>query len=77
MERFKSRPDFLEGKTCPFCGEEFSFCEVEGCEEFAIYEGWIKCGVMSQRRRVCKEHAKLTQGYIAKGEAIVKEVLNG
>ena len=63
----------LEGKTCPVCETTFRFCEVEGCEEFAIYEGWVKCGIMLTRRLLCKEHVQLTEAYKKKGEKVFEE----
>ena len=57
---------------CPSCGEHHYRCEVPGCPEWAIYEGWVRNGMMIQRRRVCEKHVSIT---IAR-EAALKEVDN-
>lgn len=74
MSTFRRYPHLLEGKVCPECGLEYVFCEVEGCDNFAVYEGWVSTGVMLQRRRLCKECTKLTEAYKRKGEKVFEEV---
>ena len=73
MSTFRMHPHPLEGNTCPVCGVTYEFCEVAGCNNFAAYEGWVKAGIMLQRRRLCREHAVLTKGYKAKGEKVFEE----
>ena len=53
----------LEGQKCPQCGLKYEFCEIEDCNNFARYEGWVKEGDMLRRRHLCKEHAFHFEGY--------------
>lgn len=59
-----SHPLELGGyQVCPICKTELSFCEVEGCNNLWLYEGWVSTGIMLQRRRLCKDHVVLTEAY--------------
>ena len=74
---FRRHPHPLEltgYNTCPNCGTELSFCEIEGCNLLYEYEGWVKVGIMLQRRRLCREHVTLTEAY-KKNPKVIEQLL--
>ena len=58
---------------CPHCGvsitneqiEDLDYieCEVPGCHEEAVYDGWHKGETLNRRIRVCEEHKTLLIGF--------------
>ena len=56
----------MSERCCPSCGASLVKCEMPGCDEFAMWEGWRGRGLVV-KTRVCEAHKSELRG--AQGEA--------
>lgn len=61
---------------CPHCGETLIQCQYgDGCTAWAEYDCWFRRSPSLVRLMVCKDHARLSEGYKANGEKAFEEAV--